>query len=370
MSEKRDYYEVLGVARDAGERELKVAYRQLAHQLHPDKNPGDKAAEEKFKEASVAYTVLSDPEKRAKYDRFGHAGLGANGGGDDFSSNIQDIFGDIFGDFFGGGSRRRSQGQRGSDLRYDLQITFEEAAFGVSKEISIRRNEACNTCSGSGAKPGTKPVACKTCAGQGEVRVSQGFFAIAQTCPSCRGAGQTISDPCTDCRGSRMRQVERKLDVKVPPGVDDGIQLRFNGEGEGGLQGGQRGDLYVVIAVAEHPLFTRQDFDVVCEVPISFTQAALGAKIDVPTLDGKVSMQIPAGTQSGAVFRLAKKGIPHLRSAHGDRRGDELVQVHLEVPKHLNAKQKDLLKQFASLSGEENLPDHKGFFDKVKELFG
>ncbi len=369
MAEKRDLYEVLGVSKDADERELKASYRKLAHQHHPDKNPGDKVAEEKFKEASLAYTVLSDPEKRAQYDRFGHAGLGTQGA-DDYSANVQDIFGSIFGDLFGGGARRRGQGERGADLQYTLQISFEEAAFGVEKEVTIPRKEACQTCKGSGAKAGTKPIPCRTCAGLGEVRVTQGFFAIAQTCPSCHGSGQMISDPCQDCKGSRTKEVQRQLAVKVPPGVDEGMQLRFTGEGEGGMQGGGRGNLYVVISIAPHALFTREDDKVICEIPISFTQAALGAKIEVPTLDGKVSMQIPAGTQTGAVFRLAKKGIPHLRQGRGESRGDQLVKVHLEVPKHLTRRQKDLLIEFADQSGEENLPVHQGFLNKVKEIFG
>lgn len=371
MVQKRDYYEVLSVSRDAGERDLKASYRKLAHQYHPDKNAGDSVAEERFKEASEAYAVLSDPEKRAQYDRFGHAGL--NGAGaDGFSVNIQDIFGDIFGEFFGGGGRRRGQsskGQAGADLRYDLEISFTEAAFGTEKELRIHRKEACNTCKGSGAKAGSRPIPCRTCGGFGEVRVSQGFFAVAQTCPACRGSGQTISDPCTDCKGSRFSNVERTLQVKIPAGVDSGMQLRVSGEGEGGLQGGSRGDLYVFISVAEHPLFKRNENDVICEVPISFTQAALGAKIEVPTLDGKVSFDIPAGTQTGAVFRLPKKGIPHLKSKKENARGDQLVQVNLEVPKNLSSQQKNLLKEFANLSGEDSLPGHKGFLDKVKELF-
>ncbi len=370
MAEKRDLYEVLGVSKQSDERELKASYRKLAHQHHPDKNPGDKVAEEKFKEASLAYSVLADPEKRAQYDRFGHAGLSSQGG-EDYSANVQDIFGSIFGDLFGGGGgRRRGQGERGADLQYTLQVTFEEAAFGVEKEITIPRKEACQTCNGSGGKAGTKPIPCRTCAGLGEVRVSQGFFAIAQTCPSCQGSGQTISDPCLDCKGARSKKVKRQLSVKVPPGVDEGMQLRFTGEGEGGTQGGGRGNLFVVIAISAHPLFTREDDKVICEVPISFTQAALGAKIEVPTLDGKVSMQIPAGTQAGAVFRLAKKGIPHLRQGRGESRGDQLVKVHLEVPKHLTRRQKDLLIEFADQSGEDNLPVHQGFFKKVKEIFG
>lgn len=368
MANKRDYYEVLGVSRGASEKEIKAAYRKLAHQYHPDKSAtADKETEEKFKEASEAYAVLSDAEKRAQYDRFGHQGM--HGFSSDFSGNIQDIFGDIFGEFFGQGRRGGGGGQRGSDLRYDLEVEFVEAAFGVEKEITIQRREACGTCHGSGAKPGSKPVRCSTCEGHGEVRVSRGFFAIAQTCPACQGSGEKISEPCIDCKGKKLKAVKREIKVKVPAGIDSQTQLRYHGEGDGGLKGGGRGDLYVVINVKDHPLFQRDGYDVVCDVPISFTQAALGAKIEVPTLDGKVGLQIPAGSQNGTVFRLRSKGIVHLRS-RSETRGDQLVRVHVEVPKHLNTKQKDLLKEFANISGEECFPENKGFFDKVKELFG
>lgn len=367
MATKRDYYEVLGVSRGASEKEIKAAYRKLAHQYHPDKNASDKASEEKFKEASEAYAVLSDADKRAQYDRFGHQGV--SGFSEDYNVNVQDIFGDIFGEFFGRGGRRQS-GHRGADLRYDLQVEFVEAAFGVEKEITISRNEACQGCKGSGAKAGTKPARCSTCDGHGEVRVSRGFFAIAQTCPSCHGSGEKITDPCPECRGKKVKPFKRNIKVKVPAGIESGTQLRYHGEGEGGVQGGGSGDLYVVIFVKDHPLFSREGTNVICEVPISFTQAALGAKIDVPTLDGKVSLQVPAGTQSGTIFRLKGKGIPHLRARSPESRGDQLVRAHVEVPKALNTKQKELLKEFANISGEECFPDHKGFFDKVKELFG
>jgi len=368
MATKRDYYEVLGISRGASEKDIKSAYRRLAHEHHPDKNAQNKESEEKFKEASEAYAVLSDPEKRAQYDRFGHQGM--HGFSEDFSVNVQDIFGDIFGEFFGRGGRRGSTGQRGSDLRYDLEIEFVEAAFGVEKEITIQRHEACKTCDGSGAKPGSKPVKCSTCDGHGEVRVSRGFFAIAQTCPACQGQGEKVSEVCQDCRGKKLVAAKRKIKVKVPAGIDAQTQLRYHGEGDGGIKGGGPGDLYIVIHVKEHPLFVRDGFDVVCEVPISFTQAALGAKIDVPTLDGKVSLQIPSGTQNGTVFKLRGKGIVHLRSRNQETRGDQLVRVYVEVPKHLDQKQKDLLKEFANISGEECFPENKGFFDKVKELFG
>lgn len=369
---KEDYYEILGVAKDATESELKSAYRKLAHKYHPDKNPGDKTAEEKFKQASVAYGVLSDAEKRAKYDRFGHAGLGQ--GADDFAGgvNIQDIFGDIFGDFFGGGGggRRANRAERGSDLRYHLKIKFEDAAFGIEKEISLSRKESCDTCSGSGAKPGTKPQTCQTCHGVGEVRMQKGFFAISQTCPSCKGQGTRISDPCSACHGEGRKNQSRNIKVKVPAGIENGMQLRYLGEGEGGLRGGSRGDLYVAVLIEPHSLFERDGRNILCEVPISFATAALGAKIEVPTLDGKVSMNIPAGTQSGAVFRLKEKGIVGMGKNATKSRGDQLVKVKVEVPTKLSAKQKDLLKEFSDLSQEEAHPEHKGFFEKVKELFG
>ena len=370
MADKRDYYEVLGVQKDADERTLKKAYHKLAHQFHPDKNPGDKPAEEKFKEASEAYAILSDAEKRAAYDRYGH---NMPGGGDPFGGqgvNIQDIFGDIFGDLFGGGGGRgrgRGGASRGSDLRYHLEVAFEEAAFGCQREVQIPRLEECATCSGSGAKAGTQPKRCATCSGSGEIRVTQGFFAIAKACPQCHGSGKLIESPCADCRGQGQREVERTLQVKVPPGVNEGTRLRFVGEGEAGRGGGPRGDLYVVLAIKPHPLFARDDEHVTCEIPISFTQAALGCNLDVPTLDGKVQMRIPAGTQPGALFRLKGKGIPALR---GGSRGDQLVRVRLEVPKKLNEEQQDLLERFAAASQEDVHPDNKSFFDKVKELFG
>lgn len=362
---KRDYYDILGLSREATDREIKASYRRLAHELHPDKNPGNKEAEEKFKEASEAYSVLSDADKRARYDRFGHAGMGGPGGGpEDFSVNIQDIFGDIFG---GGRGRSSRVGQRGSDLRYDLPITFEEAAFGVEREISLKRQESCGTCKGTGAKAGTKPLPCRTCGGLGEVRVSQGFFAVAQTCPHCKGLGQTIEHPCIDCRGTRLKTVEKKLTVQVPAGVDTGMKLKFSGEGGGGLQGGPSGDLYVVLTVSKHKLFRREENDVILDLPISFTQAALGAQIEVPTLHGKMLLNIPAGTQTGHVFRLIGKGIPHLQSRH-QQKGDQRVVVMIETPKKLSDSQKEILRQFATLSEEDSLPSHKSFFDKMKDL--
>lgn len=374
MSTKNmDYYEILGVSRDATESELKSAYRKLAHKYHPDKNPGNKEAEEQFKRASEAYAVLSDTQKRAQYDRFGHAGMGSMG--EDFASgiNIQDIFGDIFGDFFGGGSggrKRSSRVERGSDLRFGLSIKFEEAAFGVEKELNIERSESCSTCSGSGAKPGSKKETCNACRGSGEIRMQKGFFAIAQTCPTCKGQGSRISDPCGKCRGSGREQAERTIRVKVPAGIDEGMQLRYVGEGEGGTGGGPRGDLYVAITIEHHPIFERDGTNVLCNVPISFVEAALGAKIEVPTLDGKVQMTIPAGTQSGSIFRLKDKGIVRMRGANNSKRGDQLVKVSVEVPKKLSNRQKELLKEFAEISQEETNPENKGFFDKVREIFG
>lgn len=369
MAEKRDYYEVLGVARDADDRVLKKAYHKLAMQFHPDKNPGDKAAEEQFKDASEAYAVLTDGDKRAHFDRFGHTGPEMTGySAQQYAVNLQDIFGDLFGDLFGGKRGGRPGAARGSDLRFHLEITFEEAAFGTQKDIKIPRLEDCSVCAGSGAKPGTKIKSCAQCGGAGEIRVAQGFFAIAQTCRACAGAGRTIESACMDCRGKGQKEQERELAVKVPGGVNDGTRLRFVGEGEGGRGGGPRGDLYVVISLKEHPLFTREEQDVICDIPLSFPQAALGCSLEVPTLDGKVAMKVPAGTQPGMVFRLRNKGIPSLR---GGGRGDQLVRVRVEVPKKLNEEQQQLLEKFAAVSTNgDSLPDNKSFFDKVKDLFG
>ena len=370
-ADKRDYYEVLSVGKDADERALKKAYRALAHQFHPDKNPDNKSAEDKFKEASEAYAVLCDPDKRAHYDRFGHSSpeaFGFSGQNAYGAVNIQEIFGDIFGDLFGGrGGGRRGGAARGSDLRYHLEIGFEEAAFGASKDVTIPRLEECGGCDGSGAKAGTKPKVCTSCGGAGEIRVTQGFFAIAKTCPSCGGAGRVVDKPCEDCKGRGQKEQQRTLAVKVPGGVNEGTRLRFVGEGEAGRGGGPRGDLYIVLAIRPHPLFARDDENVLCELPLSFPQAALGCSLDVPTLDGKVQMKIPAGTQPGALFRLKGKGIPLLR---GQGRGDQLVKVTLEVPKQLDQAQRELLEKFAAASGDDVHPDHKSFFDKVKELFG
>jgi molecular chaperone DnaJ len=372
VHQKRDYYEVLGVARTCTPQELKSAFRKLALQYHPDKNPGDKKAEESFKELSEAYEVLSDSDKRARYDRFGHQAPGGFGpspfdagfGG----ANINDIFEGIFGDIFGGGGRRsRSGRQRGRDMRYNLEVTFQEAAFGSEAKVKIPRHKNCATCHGSGAKPGTGPHTCPTCHGSGELRLTQGFFQIARPCNQCQGTGKVITDPCTTCHGAGKVEEESILTVKVPPGVDTGTRLKLTGEGEAGENGGAPGDLYVVVHVQEHPIFIREDTEVICEVPISFTQAALGATIEVPTLDGKVKMKIPGGTQSGKVFRLRGKGIPHL---NGYQRGDQHVRVTVEVPTSMTRKQRELLEQFAALSGEETHPQAKSFFEKVREMFG
>lgn len=371
--QKRDYYEVLGVQKNVNPQELKSAFRKVALQYHPDRNPGDKEAEERFKEASEAYEVLSDPERRARYDRFGHAGGAAGAGFEGFGGfqnvNINDIFGDIFGEIFGNarGGRGRGGMGRGADLRYNLEISFEEAAFGCRPKVPIPRPKKCEVCSGSGSKSGAPPKPCGTCGGSGEVRFTQGFFAVSRTCSDCNGTGAFVPDPCTKCRGAGKVPSEEVIEVAIPAGVDNGTRVRLSGMGEPGDRGGPAGDLYVTVIVREHPLFQREDYEVFCEVPISFTQAALGAKIDVPTLDGKVKMTVPPGTQSGKVFRLRSKGIPHL---HSQQRGDQHVRVIVETPTELSAKQRELLEKFAEESGEETHPQSKSFFAKVKELFG
>jgi molecular chaperone DnaJ len=370
--QKRDYYEILGVQKNVNPQELKSAFRKVALQYHPDRNPGNNEAEEKFKEASEAYEVLSDPERRSRYDKFGHAGAsgqGFEGFGGFQGVNINDIFGDIFGEIFGGGRARGGRGGpgRGADLRYNLEISFEEAAFGCRPKVPIPRPKKCETCSGSGSKSGMPPKPCGTCGGVGEVRFTQGFFAVSRACSDCNGTGAVIPDPCSKCKGSGKVPSEEVIEVNIPAGVDNGTRVRLSGMGEPGDRGGQAGDLYVTVIVREHPLFQREDYEVFCEVPISFTHAALGAKIDVPTLDGKVKMTIPAGTQSGKVFRLKGKGIPHL---HSQQRGDQHVRVTIETPTDLSSKQRELLEKFAELSGEESHPQSKSFFDKVKELFG
>ena len=349
MSSKRDYYEVLNVERNASDADLKKAYRKLALQYHPDRNPGDAAAEEKFKEAAEAYDVLTDPQKRQLYDRFGHQGL--EGSGFSGFSGFEDIFssfGDIFEDFFGLGSGRgaRSRHQRGADLRYDLSLTFLEAAFGVEKELALEKMDTCETCAGNGCKPGTQPETCNFCRGTGQMARSQGFFTVRTTCPHCRGTGQMIADPCRDCRGTGQIKTHKTVSVKIPAGVDTGSRLRLTNEGEAGRQGGPRGDLYVFIHVEPHDFFERDNSDVICRVPISFIQAALGDTISVPTLEDEKKLRIPKGTQYGDVFRFNGEGIPSLRTG---RRGDQIIQVIIKTPTSLSKKQESLLKEFAKL---------------------
>ncbi|WIF94807.1 molecular chaperone DnaJ [Caminicella sporogenes] len=379
---KRDYYEILGVDRNADEKEIKRAFRKLAMKYHPDRNPGDKEAEQKFKEINEAYEVLSDKEKRAMYDKFGHAGVngnaqggfggGFNGGFSGFGG-FEDIFGDIF-DMFGGGfssSRKRNRTQKGRDIKTHVRLTFEEAAFGVDKEIEIYRYEQCKTCGGTGAKPGTSSKTCPKCNGTGEIRFSQrtpfGQFVNVKTCDMCHGEGKVIEKPCTDCNGQGKVRRKRKINVKIPGGVDEGSVITLRGEGEPGVNGGPRGDLYIVVDVIPHQIFKRDGYDVICEIPITFVQAALGDEIIVPTLDGKVKYKIPEGTQSGTVFRLKGKGVQIL---NGYGRGDQYVKVIVEVPKKLSEKQKQLLRKFAEEMGEDVHEQRKTFFDKVKDVFG
>jgi len=369
---KRDYYEVLGVKRDASPEDVKKAYRRLAMKYHPDRNPDDPEAEAKFKEAKEAYEVLSDDGKRSAYDRFGHAGVASGGG---FGSNgfgadaFSDIFGDVFGDIFGAGPRSRTQMYRGADLRYELELTLEQAVTGDTVEIEIPSRVACGTCDGSGAAPGTQRVTCSTCGGHGSVRVQQGFFSIQQTCPVCRGAGSRVEKPCPDCSGSGVVRKIRTLSVKVPPGVDNGDRIRLSREGEPGRNGGPPGDLYVDIVVRPHPIFTRDGQDLSCEVPISFATAALGGSVEVPTLDGHVVLKIPPETQSGKVFRLRGKGV---RSVRAPGYGDLFCRVQVETPVNLTAEQKELLRRFdesISGSGERHSPRARRWFDGVKSFF-
>ncbi|MBJ92868.1 MAG: molecular chaperone DnaJ [Rickettsiales bacterium] len=355
MSAKRDYYEVLGVARDAQAKELKKAYRQLALKNHPDRNPGDKQAEARFKEAAEAYEVLSNDDKRSMYDRFGHDGLrgagyqGFSGGVDDIFSAFGDMFSDLFG--FSGGGRRRGGGNgpaRGSDLRYDLVVDFEAAAFGSTEEVTIHRDEDCATCSGTGGKPGSQPEQCTTCGGRGEVIQQQSFLQIRTACPSCRGAGQRYAETCQDCHGRKRVQKARELSVTVPPGVDDSMQLRLTGEGEPGARGGPPGDLYVVLRVQPHEIFERHDDDVICQLDLSVAQAALGDEMTVPTLDGEKSVTIPAGTRTGNLLRIKGQGIPNVRSGE---RGDQVMQAFVDTPRSLTDRQKELLREFAEIDG-------------------
>lgn len=371
---KRDYYEVLGVERGSSDADLKKAYRRLAMKHHPDRNPGDKASEDMFKEANEAYEVLSDSSKRAAYDQYGHAGVDPSmgGGGAGFGgANFSDIFGDVFSDFFGGGGRGGSRGgaQRGSDLRYTLELNLEEAVRGTTVSIRVPTLVNCKPCDGSGAKKGSAPVTCPTCGGIGQVRMQQGFFSVQQTCPRCHGQGKIISDPCESCRGEGRVEEYKTLSVKVPAGVDTGDRIRLSGEGEAGTQGGPTGDLYVVISVREHDIFQRDGKHLYCEVPISFTEAALGGELEVPTLDGRVKLKIPEGTQTGKQFRLRGKGVAPVR---GGGAGDLMCRVAVETPVNLSRRQRELLEEFrGTLEGDSShSPKASGWFEGMKRFFG
>ncbi|HPF13575.1 MAG: molecular chaperone DnaJ [Planctomycetes bacterium] len=375
MAEKRDYYEILGVVRESEQEVIKKAYRKLAMQHHPDRNPGDAEAEAKFKEAAEAYDVLGDPEKRAQYDRFGHqafAGGGRSGGGfqnmEDIFSAFGDIFGGggMFGNLFGGGGggRRQSGPRKGRDLRIVLDLTLEEIAEGVPKTVSLSRTEACSTCSGSGAKAGAKKVSCTTCGGRGQVARNAGIFTMAQTCPACQGAGQVIESPCEDCKGSGGTRAKAEVTIQVPAGVEEGMRLVVRGEGDAGREGGPRGDLQVIIREVEHKVFQRSGPDLLIEIPVSFSQLALGDKVEIPTLAGKVDMTIPAGTQSGKLFRLRGQGLPRLE---GRGQGDQLVRVFIEVPTKLSDRQKELLREFGDLEHERG--GKKSFFERILDHF-
>jgi molecular chaperone DnaJ len=370
---KQDFYETLGVDRSANKDEIKKAYRKLAMKYHPDKNPDNKDAESKFKEASHAAEVLLSEEKRSRYDQFGHAGVdgqasGGFGGGAEGFSDLGDIFGDIFGDILGGGGggrrRQRSRARSGNDLQMAVEVSFTEAAFGGDKSISLNKNVGCTDCKGSGAKPGSEPSTCPDCGGQGEIRRQQGFFTMSSTCPRCQGAGQVISNPCGGCTGRGYTKKKVDLEVKIPAGIDRGQRLKLSGEGDAGSAGGYPGDLYVVIDIKEHEFFSRDGFDVHCTVPISFSQAALGTQLEVPALTGKVEMKIPSGTQSGKKMRLKSKGIQRLG---GYGQGDQIISIHVETPSQLKPEQKELMEKLAAF--DDFNPMSKGFFNKVKDFF-
>jgi molecular chaperone DnaJ len=375
---KRDYYEVLGLKRNASDADLKGAFRKLAKDCHPDRNPGDKDAEHRFKEVNEAYETLKDPQKRAAYDQFGHAafeggrGPGGPGGfGPDFASSMSDIFDDLFGEFMGGrrggGQRSRTGRERGADLRYNMEISLSDAFVGKNAEIIVPTSVACETCSGTGAKVGSSPTTCPTCSGHGKVRASQGFFTIERTCPACHGRGEVIQDPCPSCSGSGRLTKERKLAVNIPAGVEDGTRIRLAGEGEAGLRGGPAGDLYIFLSIKPHEFFQRDGADIFCKVPISMTTAALGGQIDVPTVEGSITrVKVPEGTESGKQFRLRGKGMPVLRSKVT---GDMYIQVEVETPKNLTRRQRELLEEFETESHKETSPHSAGFFTRMKEFF-
>lgn len=371
---KRDYYEVLGIGRDADEVTLKKAYRKVALENHPDRNPGDPAAEERFKEASEAYAVLSDADKRRAYDRFGFAGVGLGGGAGappDFGDlgNFTDLFSDLFGDLFGArrpGGRRTGRGQRGADLRYNLDVELAQVLEDFEAPLEIPKMRGCGTCGGSGAKPGTQPEVCSRCRGSGQLLLQQGFFRVSRPCDACAGAGEVLRERCADCRGAGRVEGMQSIRVTVPAGVEDGTRLRLSGEGEAGIAGGPPGDLYVVIQIRPHPLFEREGNALHCQIPISVVQAALGDEVEVPTLEGKVKLEIPAGTQTGKVLRLRGKGLPSLRSK---QRGDQHNHVFVEVPTKLTSRQRELLQEFAREGGDVLPPKTRGFLDKLKDLF-
>jgi molecular chaperone DnaJ len=377
---KKDFYEILGVSKNATEGDLKKAYRRLAMKYHPDRNPDDKSAEEKFKEAKEAYEILNDDEKRNAYDRYGHAGVDPNAaggfGGGGQAGNFGDVFGDIFGDIFGGQQQRgggggggaRSNVYRGSDLRYAMEVSLEQAAGGHTTEIRVPSWDNCTTCKGTGAKPGTKPVQCKTCQGQGSVRMQQGFFSIQQTCPNCDGSGKSIPDPCTSCEGEGRVKKQKTLEVKIPAGIEDGMRIRSTGNGEPGMNGGPPGDLYVEIRIKEHAVFQRDADDLHCEIPISIVRAALGGTVQVPTLEGSAEIELPEGTQTGKTFRLKGKGVQGLRG--GSYPGDLYAHVVVETPVRLNDRQKELLRELdESLADLKHSPQSKGWMDRVKDFF-
>jgi molecular chaperone DnaJ len=362
---------VLGVNREAGEQEIKSAYRKLALQYHPDRNPNNPQAEEKFKECSEAYAVLTDSEKRAAYDRFGHAGVSGFGAGGFDPTAFQDL-NDIFGDFFGfgdlfGTGRRRSRAQRGADLREDLNLRFEEAFFGKEAQVTVRRHETCDSCRGTGAAAGKSPVPCRNCAGRGQIRYQQGFFSMARTCPTCQGAGSVITDPCPKCKGQGSILGQRTIDAKIPAGVEDGTRIRFSGLGEAGGYGGPPGDLYVVLHVKEHPIFEREGTNLHCVIPISFTQAALGAEVEVPTMEGPYSLRIPEAVQSGATIRVRGKGVPVV-NGHG--KGDLFVEIRVQTPSKLGKRQRELLQELESIAQVENKPQRRSLLGKMKDIFG